>query len=318
MLLGIALVSYPAVYIGGGTKAARRVFVVAAVPMHDPKIMHCCGNVRVLFVVESRQQKLEGFLVPFQGFFVSALNQQFARLILQDGPSLNSFGRSSWFRFKILFHSTLVTRVGFSNIPLRNVNKIWIFCPPDLLRCGKMLHNGIFRWCAFMLLFLVDATWIGTCAFVGNSNGFVWWKRIAVTKITHRCSCAVLPKYKRRWPLFFLDSQQKGHLYQWITLFLSGIFGGTGTSRADLPSQLPAQGREINRHSHAVYSLRCIFMSQITSRDTKRFVSHGFCHCAWRSLRCSGTPSVLVAKVSLRRHGALSAWNLTCESTQKK
>ena len=39
----------------------------------------------------------------------------------------------------------------------------------------------------------------------------------------------------------------------------------------------------------AVYTLRCIFMDRTTSRDNKRFVSHGFCHCARPSLLCSGT-----------------------------
>ena len=44
-------------------------------------------------------------------------------------------------------------------------------------------------------------------------------------------------------------------------------------------------------------------MARVTSAENKRFVSHGFCHCARRSLHCSGTRGpdttcVLVAKVS--------------------
>ena len=75
------------------------------------------------------------------------------------------------------------------------------------------------------------------------------------------------------------------------------------------PSQLPARGREVNgqpgraRRStqHVLqfsrYTLACILMARIT-RDSKRVVSHGFCHFARPSLRCSGTSSVLVAKVT--------------------
>ena len=39
----------------------------------------------------------------------------------------------------------------------------------------------------------------------------------------------------------------------------------------------------------AIYTLRCPFMARITSREKKRFVSQGFCHCARPSLRFSGT-----------------------------
>ena len=52
-----------------------------------------------------------------------------------------------------------------------------------------------------------------------------------------------------------------------------------------------------------LYTWRCTFMARVTSAENKRFVSHGFCHCARRSLHCSGTRGpdttcVLVAKVS--------------------
>ena len=52
-------------------------------------------------------------------------------------------------------------------------------------------------------------------------------------------------------------------------------------------SQLPALGREVNGHSHRMfcsYTLRCIFIARISSRENKRFVSLGFCHCARPSL----------------------------------
>ena len=53
----------------------------------------------------------------------------------------------------------------------------------------------------------------------------------------------------------------------------------------------PRGGRSTNIRIEcsSVYTLRCIFMARITSRDNKRFVSHGFCHCARPSLCCSGT-----------------------------
>ena len=47
-----------------------------------------------------------------------------------------------------------------------------------------------------------------------------------------------------------------------------------------LPSQLPALSREVN----GVYTLRCLYIARITSRDNERYVSHGFCHCARPSL----------------------------------
>ena len=37
------------------------------------------------------------------------------------------------------------------------------------------------------------------------------------------------------------------------------------------------------------YTLRCLYKARITSTDNKRFVTHGFCHCARPSLRFSGT-----------------------------
>ena len=48
----------------------------------------------------------------------------------------------------------------------------------------------------------------------------------------------------------------------------------------------PGRSTDI-RICSAVYTLRCLYMARITSRDNKRFVSHGFCHCARPSLRFS-------------------------------
>ena len=58
---------------------------------------------------------------------------------------------------------------------------------------------------------------------------------------------------------------------------------------------------DIRIECSVVYTLRCLYMARITSRDYKRFVSHGFCHCARRhsaSAERVDSSSVLVAKVS--------------------
>ena len=72
--------------------------------------------------------------------------------------------------------------------------------------------------------------------------------------------------------------------------------GASGSSQ--LPA--PARGRQVNGHSYrmsssAVLHLAVLFMARITSRENKRFVPHGFCHCARKSLRYSG--------LGTRRHG---------------
>ena len=76
-------------------------------------------------------------------------------------------------------------------------------------------------------------------------------------------------------------------------------------------SSRPWAGRstDIRIERSAVYTLRCLFMARITSRDNKRFVSHGFCHCARPSLRFSGTsrfePYIDIARCQLQ--------NILCE-----
>ena len=74
-------------------------------------------------------------------------------------------------------------------------------------------------------------------------------------------------------------------------------------------TRLPARGREVNGRLHRLgmfcwclsllpfqwlqgqqlYTLRCIFIIRVTSRDYKRLVSHGFRHHAQWSLCQSGT-----------------------------
>ena len=58
----------------------------------------------------------------------------------------------------------------------------------------------------------------------------------------------------------------------------------------------PRAGRstDIRIECSAVYTLRCLYMARITSRDNKRFVLHGFFHCARPSLRFSGTRRFVV------------------------
>ena len=69
-------------------------------------------------------------------------------------------------------------------------------------------------------------------------------------------------------------------------------------------SQLPAQGWEVNGHSHRMFcwclpllpfpwsqrtaALHPGLQVAVTRIDNKRFVAHGFGHCARSSLRCSG------------------------------
>ena len=68
-------------------------------------------------------------------------------------------------------------------------------------------------------------------------------------------------------------------------------------------SQLTALGRKVNGiciECSAVYTLLCLFMARITSRDNKRFVSHGFCHCARPSFRFSGTRRFVICFVGSR------------------
>ena len=58
--------------------------------------------------------------------------------------------------------------------------------------------------------------------------------------------------------------------------------GRRGWSAGDRHSSRPRAGRslaiDIRIECSAVYTLRCIFMIRIISRDNNRFVSHGFCH----------------------------------------
>ena len=65
----------------------------------------------------------------------------------------------------------------------------------------------------------------------------------------------------------------------------------TRCGQASLAAPGPERSTDIRIECSAAsaYTLRCIFMARITSRDYKRFVSHGFSHCARPSLCCRGT-----------------------------
>ena len=83
---------------------------------------------------------------------------------------------------------------------------------------------------------------------------------------------------------------------------------------ADRHSSLPRAGRstDIRIECSAVYTLRCLYMARITSRDNKRFVSHGFCHCARPSLRFSGTRRFVICFGKRRSLDPAAATLLCC------
>ena len=72
--------------------------------------------------------------------------------------------------------------------------------------------------------------------------------------------------------------------------------------RCGRPCQWAGRSTDIRIECSAVYTLRCLYMAQITSRDSKRFVSHGFCHCARPSLRFSGTRRFVMCFGKRRPH----------------
>ena len=63
-------------------------------------------------------------------------------------------------------------------------------------------------------------------------------------------------------------------------------------------SSRPRAGRStgVRIECSAVYTVRCILKARFTSRDNKRFASHGFCHCARPSRRgCSGARRFVIS-----------------------
>ena len=82
----------------------------------------------------------------------------------------------------------------------------------------------------------------------------------------------------------------QGLTAEWLTSLTLTRY--SSRPRAGRSTDIP---RQVRIECSAVYTLRCLYMARITSRENnKRFVSHGFCHRARPSLRFSGTRRFVV------------------------